>query len=201
MKKVFQLAFLCLATACLTGCTTPYMVDRGRDTADIFTATVGEGSGLKVQVGPLAIGLFGNIDTYGLRGGQIDEFICNGYDGYSMLDFNVLIIGGQTFVPKNAAILRQRHKCYDTVWGILMQPRRQPKGDSWSRGHLYSLTQIEIAGGVGRTFRLGFNPGELLDFILGWTTLDIYNDDLGWKNRESNKELENTCTNAPDSPQ
>jgi hypothetical protein len=31
--------------------------------------------------------------------------------------------------------------------------------------------------GLGGTLRLGFNPGELLDFILGWTAIDIYNDD------------------------
>ena len=32
---------------------------------------------------------------------------------------------------------------------------------------------------LGRTLRFGFNPGELLDFILGWFTIDIYGDDLG----------------------
>lgn len=40
-------------------------------------------------------------------------------------------------------------------------------------------TQCEVA--VGTFFpsiRLGFNPGELLDFILGWTTIDIFRDDL-----------------------
>jgi hypothetical protein len=26
--------------------------------------------------------------------------------------------------------------------------------------------------------RCGFNPGELLDFILGWTTIDIFKDDI-----------------------
>ena len=40
-----------------------------------------------------------------------------------------------------------------------------------------SLTQCELAAGLGPTVRLGFNPGELVDFILGWTTLDIYGDD------------------------
>ncbi len=40
-------------------------------------------------------------------------------------------------------------------------------------------TQLEVAAGallVGA--RVGFNPGELLDFLLGWTTLDIYGDDV-----------------------
>ena len=39
-------------------------------------------------------------------------------------------------------------------------------------------TQIEAVVGAGPSVRLGFNPGELLDFILGWTTIDIYKDDL-----------------------
>jgi hypothetical protein len=37
-----------------------------------------------------------------------------------------------------------------------------------------------VAGGL----RVGFNPGELVDFLLGWTTLDIYNDDLGTRKVE-----------------
>ena len=36
------------------------------------------------------------------------------------------------------------------------------------------LTIILFAG-----VRLEINLGELLDFVLGWTTLDIFNDDIG----------------------
>ena len=36
--------------------------------------------------------------------------------------------------------------------------------------------------------RLGLNPGELLDFGLGWTTLDIFADDL--EARESKETLD-----------
>ena len=44
--------------------------------------------------------------------------------------------------------------------------------------------QIEAVIGVGPSLRLGFNPGELLDFILGWTTIDIYKDDLEQSKKE-----------------
>ena len=54
-----------------------------------------------------------------------------------------------------------------------------PEDVAWSRGHLYRLTQLEVAGGIVATGKLGLNPGELLDFLLGWTTLDLYDDDLG----------------------
>jgi hypothetical protein len=42
-------------------------------------------------------------------------------------------------------------------------------------------TQIEVAGGFIATLRVGFNPGELLDFIVGWTTIDLFGDDLGMR--------------------
>ena len=39
-------------------------------------------------------------------------------------------------------------------------------------------TQLELAVGVGLTIRLGFNPGELLDLLVGFASLDLYGDDL-----------------------
>ena len=38
--------------------------------------------------------------------------------------------------------------------------------------------QFEVAAGLGGTVRLGFNPGEFIDFICGWFTIDIYGDDI-----------------------
>ncbi len=49
---------------------------------------------------------------------------------------------------------------------------------SWSLRLKY-LTQIEVVAGLVGTVRLGFSAGELVDFILGWTTLDIFHDDFG----------------------
>lgn len=39
-------------------------------------------------------------------------------------------------------------------------------------------TQIEIAGGLLFTLRLGVNPGEFIDFVLGFTGIDLFGDDL-----------------------
>lgn len=39
------------------------------------------------------------------------------------------------------------------------------------------LTQCDLVLGLGYSIRLGANPGELLDFLLGWAALDIYGDD------------------------
>jgi len=38
-------------------------------------------------------------------------------------------------------------------------------------------SQIEVAAGILLTVRVGVNPGEFLDFLLGWTGIDIYGDD------------------------
>ncbi len=39
------------------------------------------------------------------------------------------------------------------------------------------FTQMEVSLGVFGGVKLGFNPGELLDFLLGWFTIDLYGDD------------------------
>ena len=57
--------------------------------------------------------------------------------------------------------------------------RRKENEAFFTREMIPYYTQCEVA--VGTFFpsiRLGFNPGELLDFILGWTTIDIFRDDL-----------------------
>ena len=39
-------------------------------------------------------------------------------------------------------------------------------------------SQVEIAVGLAFSLRLGFNPGELVDFLLGLGGIDIYGDDV-----------------------
>jgi hypothetical protein len=51
----------------------------------------------------------------------------------------------------------------------------------------YYITQVEAAVGLGGTIRLGINPGELVDFLLGWMTIDFYGDDVQPQSREVNR--------------
>lgn len=44
-------------------------------------------------------------------------------------------------------------------------------------------SQIEVVAGLLFTVRAGVNPGELLDFALGWVGIDIYGDDE-WEERQ-----------------
>jgi hypothetical protein len=45
------------------------------------------------------------------------------------------------------------------------------------RAHYY--TQLEAVAAIVPGLRVGFNPAELLDFLLGWTSLDLFKDDVG----------------------
>lgn len=200
MKKTLQvLAILCLVTM-TSGCVTPYMVDRGRDAADILTVTVGIGGGAKVRAGPFQTGLLMNQDKLGLRGGKLltadfklDEFSHT----YDTSDIDLLLFSLESFfMPQSFGRRDTRDKDYGSVGvGPLVYGVDYLHAMPWVNGfgdpgpvHFY--TGIEAVIGLGPTLRFGVNPGEVVDFIIGWTTLDIFNDDLEWKKRKSNKGVE-----------
>lgn len=54
-------------------------------------------------------------------------------------------------------------------------PKEKKKPFGYPKSYLY---QIEVTIGIYRGIRIGFNPAELFDFILGFTTYDMYADDL-----------------------
>ncbi|MCB1172772.1 MAG: hypothetical protein KDK39_04365 [Leptospiraceae bacterium] len=49
----------------------------------------------------------------------------------------------------------------------------------WAPAWFY--TRLELQAGAWLGFRAGFNVGELLDFLVGWTTVDLYNDDAPYE--------------------
>ena len=163
---------LSVACAFCSGCATSgFMKDRMADGSDIFTATVGKGIGAKARVGPIQVGVISVVDKAGLRGGHLYKpapfenagaDICIAIVGLD--DFNYM---GRTMGP--------RRKEFATTYCLVPMPYRFKGGPQLNASY---WTQIEAVIGIGGTLRLGFNPGELLDFILGWTTIDIYGDDL-----------------------
>ncbi len=181
--------------ALCAGCTSPsYFGDRVRDAADIFTATVGFGAGAKARVGSVQVGALYNIDMHGLRGGQWGETIW--YETHTL----------DATLPFPVHTQRYRPKLYpwDYPSNCFGQERWQAVGDSpkhvWVRRKSYEAVspipfvslansaayyaQIDLVVAALGSLRLGFNPGELLDFVLGWTTLDIFSDDMEGSNIE-----------------
>ena len=160
-----------------------YLTDRLRDGADVFTATVGKGGGVKVRVGPLRAGLFFNHDRAGLRGGEFYRSIPKNYvtssDFFTWtypLDLDLILFSHEGFLTgrserHKSATFRKKKFASESAFVL-----------SWCEERYrspYYYTQIETAFGIGGTIRLGFNPGELLDFIVGWLKIDLYKDDLG----------------------
>jgi len=193
MKRSIQIAFLALVVASLTGCTSTkgYFLDRRRDAGDIFTANVGTGYGAKARVGFLQTGLLSNTDVAGLRAGSL--FGPSGSSEFELGPIGLITVPIIYFMPAFGATGTKTYRNYNTgrdqfTVGGTSQARGK-EIDSWSstlivtHDSLPHLTQIEVVVGVCGSIRLGFNPGELLDFILGWTTIDIYGDDLEARKR------------------
>lgn len=184
MKRLIQFTILLAIVLGVTGCATPYMIDRRRDAADIFTATVGTGAGVKARAGVFQVGLLANHDATGLRGGTVGYWEWKTPDLIDPVsDFDFLVVplysfGVESFHPESYGVV-ERSKGFDTEkWlPILTMPMSDVCSLS-APGQVPHYLQCELVAGVGVTIRLGFNPGELLDFILGWTTIDIFNDDL-----------------------
>lgn len=163
-----------------TGCATPYVVNRGRDAADIFTATVGLGAGAKGRMGPLHAGLFAGRDYAGLRGGILTgKFKGGGEIGVPAAEVDCTVVAWYFFHDNRT---RDRGKNFSTDF-FATTPFYYRLEEPFVRDRklIPYYTQFEIAVALGPSLRLGFNPGELIDFLLGWTTIDIFRDDIEGK--------------------
>jgi len=159
----------------VAACSSPYVTNRVRDAADIATVSLGYGIGARARVSAIGTGLFANRDLVGLRGGHAGALWEP--HGSVLADVDLVAYRMEVFAPPDDTADR-RHKDFIAV-GI----------GPWTRGGEFELfrhssptphfyTQIEIAVGLGPSLRLGFNPGELLDFLLGLTGRDLFSDDL-----------------------
>ncbi len=45
------------------------------------------------------------------------------------------------------------------------------------KGELSDPLEIDCVIGLGLSVRLGICPLELVDFVIGWTTIDMFQDD------------------------
>ena len=171
MKRLFHLQLVVICLIATTGCATSgYWSDRGLDAADILTATVGKGAALGARVGPVKVALNYHEDYAGLRNGNF--FVSGQQDGEEL---DILIFGVEESVS-----LRNRGKDYFAHTVAFLTIPGMDGGYIFPDSNLtpHYFTQIQASVGLGGTLRIGVNPGELLDFILGWTTIDIYNDDI-----------------------
>jgi hypothetical protein len=190
MKMKAYLILLVGVSVLAGGCaTTGYWADRRRDALDIFTVQIGYGLGAKARVGPVQTGLLADIGGVGIRGGDvlgIKDFWPVGYDEPAKQDYVGVVIGREAFGGSDAS--NRRGKSFGAKQVLFASyPITGPLDDSqraWLEEHHVVLnpapyySEIEVVAAAGLSLRLGFNPGELVDFLLGWFGVDIYDDDL-----------------------
>ena len=200
MKKTIQLLLFLGLAVLSTGCASPYMVDRGRDAADIFTIAVGVGVGAKGRAGPATVGVCASIDVVGIRNGILLDPLDSNVDlqstivplppcvadrpPYLCFGFEALQVRCPALSEQPLGMLAYSEFPFITT-SLYSGEDDAPQSARWKY-----WTQVDVVAALGPSVRLGFNSGELLDFILGWTTIDIYNDDL--EKRKSNKPLQAT---------
>lgn len=181
MKPTLQLLAVFL-TAILTGCasTGSYFADRSHDAADVFSLAFGKGIGLKGRAGPVTTGLMMDYTAVGLRGGEIchedlSEIETN-YDTRGARDGVMIIHSAERFTLTRSD--RGKNFTASSRTGDIVLPFITTLDTESSPAY---YTEIEAVVAAYYSIRIAFNPGELLDFVLGWTTLDIFGDDIGRK--------------------
>jgi hypothetical protein len=187
-------------------CAHPYFVNRGRDAADIVKATVGVGAGGMARLGPVCVGILPlQVDGWGWNCDWVEE--PSGESALGRLNYNWFVtvrennVTGWTRGKMYLAVggwysLRdQKWFVYQNTWAsnfpFLASPiameklGKKKKDDPRPLFHPY-YTQAEVCVAWFGSLRIGVNPGELADFVLGWVGIDVFDDDIGFVVEEDN---------------
>ncbi|HMV78349.1 MAG TPA: hypothetical protein PL048_10390 [Leptospiraceae bacterium] len=155
-----------------SGKTRNYFNDRIMDSRDIFTFTAVYGgvAGVKGQIGPLGAGLYLQPGSLG-HGLQLsnETGLKSGEMAYHHVSDFAILIGTDSSSPEleKGARSEIRDKDYKSAF-------RHPP----------SYTRLGFAAALGIGLRVEINAGELLDFLLGFALIDIYDDDIYLKNQK-----------------
>lgn len=196
-RSIVFAALFALILVTAAGCSTNYWNNRGNDAADIMTFTIGWGFGGAARVGPLHAGLCAYGEWVGLRGGHcgdmgeiyVKENAEKARNIYGKVpaafSYYPAFSGEYTFgTYDNFEMGRIPAKNYRTGdnpefvnYGYPLITGANCPWDPEAPTVLPYYTQIEATGAGLFGVRVGFNIGEFADFLLGFTTLDIYGDD------------------------
>ena len=175
---------LALAALLSSGCASRYWCNRGRDAQDVLTLAVGLGLGAKARVGPLQVPLLVQSDYAGLRCGEwfaspmrddfwtyVSEagFVVDQPIPLYERDYHYLYSGYEVFDPGGLAAAR--HKREESLGISLVTVDRDVRNRAF-------YTRVECVAGAIVSLRVGVNPGELVDCLLGFTGLDVMGDDV-----------------------
>lgn len=180
IKPISRICTFATVLSVMTGCSSPqsYLLDRKRDAADVFTLCGGVGGGGQIRLGRVPLGAVAEADMVGLRYG---EFFRRTEVPEEPEEANTLLANIAALYP--AACLGAVDDMYWICEGDFplnnVQTRRgkgryPPGSPEWFTA--------EVVAGIGPMARVGFNAAELLDFVVGWTTIDMLGDD--WQGQE-----------------
>jgi len=194
MRRAALLLVVLVLASGVTGCSsTGYLANRIRDLGDVVNASVGIGGGAKCRAGPLHIGLLINVDELGIRNGVAFTPGWTWWPGGMEVDSFLIPMARDELPGYFPVIFGMEGFCART------SDRANPVGEAGAVSPLpfvslpvptekdaplppgmraKYLTQVEVVGGLVVTLRLGLNVGEIVDFVLGWASVDIFGDDL-----------------------
>lgn len=184
-----------------TGCSANERIARSADWAEVFTFTVGEGAGAKVRLGPAQLGLYKGVDRAGLRAGVVGS----SWDVQDNYDYLWAVYGREYFdgwQDTRPPLTARKHTAATHRFPFSVD-RFTPHPNRWmdtlglekladGRANDAYWTQCDLVIGIFGSARIGFNPGELADAVLGHVRLDLYGDDKrpGMTNRKSRAEVQ-----------
>ena len=119
-QRAMKYILITLLIIVVSGCSSPYMIDRGNDAKDIFTVSLGVGAGAKIRASFINVGLFGNSDYTGLSSsGFFSEFGDKMEELTTPLPFFSIHAGGihslESCQPKKSTPEDLRNKEYSSI--------------------------------------------------------------------------------------
>ena len=164
------------------------------DLRDIFTFTIAKPAvGAKVQIGPIGIGLYDQqfLTKYirhmefGLKHGEFTSFVsedltCIGTLGEQSRHTHLMFGSDGEIYGRGVGYNRQRdRKRIALRTKVRMKYSRSGLFvSSPERTSITHYSRLELAIGLYSGIRIGFNPLEFVDFLIGFTTWDIAEDDF-----------------------
>lgn len=175
------LALLGLCAGCGTS---DFAMNRRNDARDIFTLQSGRGGGAKVRVGPVNVGMFADLV-------EVEEAPLTAMpsgDGVAHVELTTTLFSQERCRMGVQDDPLDRNKSFQArgIAGVTVASTCD--GRRVARSLVPYYTQVEIALGAVRTIRVGVNPGELLDFLLGFMFVDLFGDDVVGREQEAPEE-------------
>jgi len=168
----------------MTGCTT--CPKRTNDFKDIFDFSIPRGFGAHVHASLLGLGLGYNQTMFGLEDGffYTTDLRTNCMPFIVSPQLNAPNELGLILINFHANALDNLGPAFYSNYKLFGIIPSGPDGKAKLSKSYY--TKITASATFGYGVKIGFNPGEFLDFLLGWVGVDIYNDDSTTKNKSRN---------------